>query len=161
MTRRSPRRNRCLPRLSCYRRPMRRQRIPLRLGLAAAALALAGCDLAALGPGRADCGQLSSVECREALLLAAANLGPAPGDVVADRTCLPERRNEAECASSLDWTVVYPLPEARAVALRIVGDGPNTPLEVTLVTRVPEHVGIRLPVGTTLLASPPPRRSPP
>jgi len=29
------------------------------------------------------------------------------------------------------------------------------------VTREPEHVGIRLPVGTTLLASPPPPRSPP
>lgn len=138
-------------------RPTRPRRIAAILALAAAAVASAGCDVAALGTGRTDCGQLTSVECREALLLAAARLGPAPGDIVADRTCVTN--NELECSTTLDWIVVYPLAGKEAIALRIVGAAPNEPVDVRVVTQVPEHVGIRLAGGTTLLASPPPRRS--
>lgn len=123
---------------------------------AAVALALSGCDVAALGTGRTDCGQLASVECREALLLAAARIGPAPGEVIADRTCM----TDGDCTAPLDWVVVYPLEQERAIALRIVGTEPNAPVEVTVVTEVPDHVGVRLPIGSTFLESPPPRRSP-
>lgn len=119
---------------------------------AAAALVVAGCDLAALGTGRTDCGQLSPVECREALLLAARELGPAPGDVIADRTC----PTAGACDATLDWIIVYPLPDAQAIALRITGGAPNAPLEVRVVREVPAHVGVRLPGDTVLVASPPP-----
>ncbi|HET7726735.1 MAG TPA: hypothetical protein VFK54_05345 [Candidatus Limnocylindrales bacterium] len=119
--------------------------------VAAAALVLGGCDLAALGTGRTDCGQLSSVECREALLLAAQELGPAPGEVIADRTCL-----DGACVDALDWIVVYPLPDAQAIALRITGGAPNAPLGVRIVRELPSHVAVRLPSDTELLASRPP-----
>lgn len=131
----------------------RRAALAATVGLA---LVLGGCDLGALGTGRTDCGQLSSTECREALLLAARELGPAPGEVIADRTCL----SSGDCVEALDWTVVYPLRDTQAIALRITGGAPNAPLEVRIVRELPAHVAVRLPGGTQLLASPPPRATP-